>query len=868
MYSSNNSSWSSSIYAQDAADTNWYQYSLSIVGTPKKYTINTQNTTATSLSTYDGYDLASGQYLTLSSDGSTWTNAALGVASTVSPLFPAPSLDSSLSTDANTIFANTGTTLGNPVYMKSDGSKLWKINSGNLIEYTLSNSWNLISATASGKTISNFGASNTTPPAFTFSGNGKYLYKVVAGYVYQHVLSTPWDITTISSNAISVTSSTLQSDTGTNLTGYGRYLKISPDGTKLFYMHNPAAVGTTTNNSGYTYNFGVPWVASTINLTAASNTGRLTVSGTGYVGGIHMNDDGKTLTVLRNDGAASPTANIVMYSLTTPWDGSTKSLVGSAYNLTTSLYNFTDAAQYASMFLVSRADGKKITTAWGALNNFQTFTTETNTQYNFNIASHGLGSAPTYAFRPFPNVCVQVANTSSYIKLAPIEIPMINANATVAFVTSNSSNVILTSSNVLINGTTSIAVTNVIQGANNAIPASRIATANRYLKYYGKNAGLPNGWFYGNIKSYKFSLDGSKLYIVGSNSTLFPSSGITGYAHTYGIAQYSLSVPFDITTMSLSGTFRPKLDVDAYAYVGVDFDPTGIYMTLLCTNSSNQPYLFFKEFTLSTAWDIETATFSGTTVQKSAGQSTSYALYEVKGKFAPNGLSYFITGYYNNGYENRYILSYCTTTVPFRILSGSSSSFTVTVEGNGAWNFLKDGIKAWAPNGMSFVHPGASSRAAEHTYGISTPFLYTGFSGTGDNTMYWSTQTSGTEGVINWPVPGMGANTSTFWGVEYSPDGNFLYGLNSDDKFYQFSTKAANTTQYQITYTAQSGYPNSFSIPDRTIDIPLTPTLYANGTVLLTSANVANNGRVIATRLDSVYEGTSVDSLTINLWKQ
>lgn len=108
----------------------------------------------------------------------------------------------------------------------------------------------------------------------------------------------------------------------------------------------------------------------------------------------------------------------------------------------------------------------------------------------------------------------------------------------------------------------------------------------------------------GDCLGMDFSEDGSNLYV---NNLTFPGGDIT---------QYSLSTPWDISTASSTGN---SLDTNAQESVpyGIKFSPDGTKL-LVAGDLTDSIY----EYTLSTAWDISTATYSGNSLSIS-GQETS-----------------------------------------------------------------------------------------------------------------------------------------------------------------------------------------------------------------------------------------------------
>ena len=119
--------------------------------------------------------------------------------------------------------------------------------------------------------------------------------------------------------------------------------------------------------------------------------------------------------------------------------------------------------------------------------------------------------------------------------------------------------------------------------------------------------------------SIRFSLNGLEFYILaGTNNAVY---------------QYSLSTAWDVSTASYSGKSVSVVAQDT-ASQGLDFslDGTTMYVTGATTDAIYQ-------YTLSTAWDVSTASY--------ANKSLSIAAYEITSTgimFANNGNKLFLTG--------------------------------------------------------------------------------------------------------------------------------------------------------------------------------------------------------------------------------
>jgi DNA-binding beta-propeller fold protein YncE len=177
----------------------------------------------------------------------------------------------------------------------------------------------------------------------------------------------------------------------------------------------------------------------------------------------------------------------------------------------------------------------------------------------------------------------------------------------------------------------------------------------------------------GDIYGGAFKSDGTKFYAVNT-STPF-------------MVAYDLSTAWDISTASYNTeTFNPTSQ-DTIPY-GVDFKPDGTKMYVVF-NGNDTVY----QYSLSTAWDISTASYdTGKTVSV-----TSQTTFPVGIKFKPDGTKMYVN---TIGIIYQYALS---TAWDVSTASYESKSFDHTSESNGNYqlDFNSDGNKFWVANGSS-----------------------------------------------------------------------------------------------------------------------------------------------------------------------
>ena len=120
-----------------------------------------------------------------------------------------------------------------------------------------------------------------------------------------------------------------------------------------------------------------------------------------------------------------------------------------------------------------------------------------------------------------------------------------------------------------------------------------------------------------DVWSSDFSPDGTRMFVTGSGS----------------IRQYDLANPWNLSSASYTGNSR-NVALDDTTQYSLEFSPTGNKMFIL--GGQNDAVL---QYTLTTPWDILTATYDGVSFGLSAQDSTPRAI-----EFSPNGTKMFMIG--------------------------------------------------------------------------------------------------------------------------------------------------------------------------------------------------------------------------------
>ena len=285
------------------------------------------------------------------------------------------------------------------VAFKPDGTKMYIVdNQGtkNVYQYSLSNAWQVNFASYDSVSFS-VSALDTNIQDLTFNNDGTKMYIVGAGSnsIYQHSLSTAWDLSTASYDSISfsfssqtslssgaffkpdgtklyvsciTTNAVYQYSTGTATTldlSTGNYFSHTPSVNTLFAFNNPPASGTA---AGFALALTGANVAETYDIANASyDSVSFSVATQETVPtGVWFKDDGTKMYIV-----GSSNDNIYQYSLSTAWDVSTASYDSVSLSVATqetipeALFFKSDGT---SLYIVGRDSNSvfqyDLTTAW------------------------------------------------------------------------------------------------------------------------------------------------------------------------------------------------------------------------------------------------------------------------------------------------------------------------------------------------------------------------------------------------------------------------------------------------------------------------------------------------------------------------
>ena len=229
-----------------------------------------------------------------------------------------------------------------------------------------------------------------------------------------------------------------------------------------------------------------------------------------------------------------------------------------------------------------------------------------------------------------------------------------------------------------------------------------------------------------------FKPDGTKIFIAEISSD--------------SIYQYPLSTAWDITTLGASSGFSVATE-DSQPR-GVEFNSNGTKMYVVGTADSD-----INQYSLSTAWDVTTASFDSVTFSVASQGTQPRAI-----KFKPDGTKMYIADADTDGvFQYSLSTAYDLSTASYDSVSLDVSSQEATVSG---LDISGDGTQLFIVGGVS---------DSIHKYNLSTAYDL-------------STATYSNESFS------FSSETATPLDIFFFDDGDSLFMLASDDFVYQYST--------------------------------------------------------------------------------
>lgn len=422
--------------------------------------------------------------------------------------------------------------------------------------------YDLSSASYDSKSLYVAGSENR-PITLAISANGTKLY--VGGQtgdaLDQYTLSTAYDISTGSYDSVTFSYS---ASAGTNVQG----IFLKPDGTKFFLTDDQ-------NNRVYAYTMSTAFDLSTASYDSVSfYVGSQSNANTN---GVEFTSDGTKFFVI---GKVGTTPTIYQYNMTTAWDISTASYSNNSLVVTSQLSTGANdirlngdatklyAGSYSTnaIFQYDMTTAGDLSTASYSGTSYST-TSETTTIFNFCFGDSGV---KLYVCDYSTDTVFQYSTSST------LATKTLDLSTGSVFEITPTSDIQISLSNPAASGTVS-AATLLLDGA---------AGGSGYDLSIASDTGnsfSPTG----GAADFKFGNNGYRFYHVNTNEIVY---------------QANLTTPYDLSTATATSTF--STDPQTNDALGLEFKSDGTKMYVVCQSLDR-----IFQYTLSTAWDITSASY-------------------------------------------------------------------------------------------------------------------------------------------------------------------------------------------------------------------------------------------------------------------
>jgi len=508
------------------------------------------------------------------------------------------------------------------VFFKDDGLRMYIIGnaSDKVHSYTLSTAWDLSTASYDSKSFS-VASQAGLPRGIAFKSDGTKFYVVGAtsDAVFQYSLSTAWDVSTGTYDSVSLSVS--GQDTGPS------DIFFKPDGTKMFIL------GTTGRDINE-YNLSTAWDLSTASYSQVSSS---ISTYEDAPNGMFFKSDGLKLYIIGGNGD-----EVNEFSLSAAWDVSTISHVGlfSVASQETNPLGFTFKPDGTKMYIVGNINdniyqystGSTVTTNTLDLSTGSVFeitptsdiqiglsnpaASGTVSQATLLLDQAGAGSYDvenaTYANKSFSVATEESGPQAMHFK----------SDGTQFFLVGNTDTVRSYSLSTAWDiSTTSYDSKSISVNAQNSIPLS-VHVKSDGTKFYMLGTGTGGDAVYSYSMSTAYDLStasyDSVSFSVATQTTSpqamwFKPDGTTMYiASSTVVYQYTLSTAWNISTASYASksftTSTQDTNMDGLTFKS---DGTKVYMTGVTNDNVYQ-------YSLSTAWDISTASYDSIALDTSS----------------------------------------------------------------------------------------------------------------------------------------------------------------------------------------------------------------------------------------------------------
>ena len=472
-----------------------------------------------------------------------------------------------------------------------DGSKMFVIGStsDNVVEYDLSTNFDVSTATLNSSFSISAQETNANGMSFNNTGSKLFIIGTTGDDVNEYALSTNFDISTASyTRRFSVSSQENQP----------RDVAFSADGETMFII---GSQNKTIYQYTLTTGFDISTATYSLNSFSVNSQDTKPLS-------LTFNYDGNSLYVMGNTNK-----NIIEYSLSTAYDISVAPVFSRNFSVNSQDTNPTG--------IIFSSDGTRMFVSGNTSDNIYEYQLNDFANYIENAALNNgtITSGTSMSIKIIGDTFIDLGSGQLTEGLAnQVNITNSPAGLTpVLTLSSNNTIVTLSYTGTATSHQVDNDISNLIFTFNNSAFLSNDASSVNNSSTYSSNTGVtfidnlwylvyigPNSFNIENIEykntfsvntqevvpqDIEFNLDGSKMYVIGSDSK--------------NVNEYSLSTNFDTSTATLNTTFSvsPR---ESYP-TGLAFNKTGDKMFVIGLSGDD-----VNEYDLSVPFDISTAVYS------------------------------------------------------------------------------------------------------------------------------------------------------------------------------------------------------------------------------------------------------------------
>ena len=853
---SRNSKWTSKKYSQEAGENNWALATPKIEARHPRITLDSESS-ATELVSYQNLDVETGDKLLVKLSDGKYHEV---VVESVTKNNPAGTFEISREIADNTYWTITGEQALSATYpgqriFSNDGTKLWshKLNTDGLRQYNLSTPYDVTTMSSSGVSLY-APLQGTNNHGWFFADNGRYIFMGAPTYVmHRYNLSTPYDIST-AYNLITRTWGTgfLFSEWTTGA--------ISEDGLKMV-LYKP-----TTGFAVYTLQ--TPFdITSMINTDYGTTTSASAL--TPYTNAF-MTPNGRDMITYYDDAVASPV--IKKISFAEPFNVSTISettlvsttfggLLGNVSNNGTSRF-------------IGSADLRHITILGGVSSSYNKVvdvSTKLNIPTRIDISTAGLTEVPSEVILVNDlKANISFASDASRVSSITEQLWLEHSTVTIssAVVGHIDSNKLEVGDTIILNGSDEVVLTGVTETLNGLPYISlNVTDGNKLLNIanvgYGGDLIALNSQYPGPSPKMTFSPDGKKLFVAFNRES-------SSEAYKHGIACYNLEIPWDTTTLSpdARGVIPPtqfgfasvyiEMNMVYHRFIGIQFSEDGTRMFTFFSIGPDALRLTQSE--LMVPWDPYTISSTWTSPNIT---NTTYDERNVDVYIDQGGTSLVIMFF---------SVSSATSNLAARI-SLSISAWDVTS--------LTSNFSAIGPE-VNFTRNEAANVTATTYRGAFERFnsdksiiVFCGSGGTADGfgTGSMKVVKDNPSVLLGTTFPAGitldGDPDAVITDAYISNDGTKFFVLTITGTIYEYQIRAETLQKYEIAFAAQIVAPTSIHAKERTIPVSLTPTLVSlnsgDADITWSSDPIEMDSRTLQIQVEGASTGTEVSTIRIDL---